>query len=59
LAQRNQNNAEALEWLAKQGYKEALVLEHENFILRRGFEFSQITSICLKFPQVEKTGLSP
>ena len=55
LAQRHQSNAEALEWLANQGYKEALVLEHENFILRRTFEFANSTSICLKFPQVATT----
>lgn len=36
LSRRGQNNLEALEWLTAQGYGEALVLDHDNFIVRRG-----------------------
>ena len=36
LNQRNQSNMQALEWLAKKGYNSALVLEYDNFVLRRG-----------------------
>lgn len=35
LAQRGQNNMAALTWLAARGYDQALVLENENFVLRR------------------------
>lgn len=35
LAKRNQSAAAALEWLAAHGYGEALVLDAENYVLRR------------------------
>lgn len=35
LAQRGQSNLAALAWLAAQGYEQALVLEHENFVMRK------------------------
>jgi FkbM family methyltransferase len=35
LAERGQGVADALDWLAGQGYAEALVLDRENFLLRR------------------------
>jgi FkbM family methyltransferase len=35
LNRRNQNNMQALEWLAAHGYTEALVLDYDNFILRK------------------------
>jgi FkbM family methyltransferase len=36
LAKRNQRAGEALAWLAQRGYRKALVLDHENFMLQRG-----------------------
>jgi hypothetical protein len=36
LAQRNQSAGEALAWLARRGYRKALVLDNDNFILQRG-----------------------
>ena len=36
LNKRGQNNTDALEWLANRGYDKALVLESDNFVLRRG-----------------------
>ena len=38
LAKRNQRAGEALAWLAQRGYRKALVLDHENFMLQRGPE---------------------
>jgi FkbM family methyltransferase len=35
LSRRNQSTPEALQWLAAQGYTSALVLDHDNFVLRR------------------------
>jgi len=35
LDKRGQSANEALEWLVSQGYHQALVLDHENFVLRR------------------------
>jgi FkbM family methyltransferase len=36
LAERGESVASALDWLAGQGYGEALALDRENFVLRRG-----------------------
>ena len=38
LAKRNQSAGEALAWLAQRGYRQALVLDHDNFMLQRGAE---------------------
>lgn len=35
LSKRNQSAGEALAWLARLGYREALVLDHDNFVLQR------------------------
>lgn len=35
LAKRNQSAGEALAWLAGQGYDQAVVLDHDNFVLQR------------------------
>jgi FkbM family methyltransferase len=35
LGQRGQNNMAALDWLLQRGYTQALVLDHDNFVLRR------------------------
>lgn len=35
LAKRNQSAGEALAWLAERGYRQALVLDHDNFVLQR------------------------
>jgi FkbM family methyltransferase len=35
LSRRNQSAPEALQWLAARGYTAALVLDHDNFVLRR------------------------
>ena len=40
LNKRGQSNSEAFEWLAAEGYVEALVIDHENYILKRG------TDVC-------------
>jgi FkbM family methyltransferase len=36
LARRNQGVGEALAWLARRGYRKALVLDNDNFVLQRG-----------------------
>ena len=36
LAKRNQGVGEALAWLARRGYRKALVLDNDNFMLQRG-----------------------
>lgn len=35
LGQRGQNNVAALDWLLARGYRHSLVLDHDNFIVRR------------------------
>lgn len=48
---RGHNNMEALEWLAGLGYKEALVLDNDNFILRRDeLHSAPSRNIQLHFP---------
>jgi len=49
LAKRNRSNSEAFEFLAKQGYEQALVLEHENFVLKKGLSFDATTQLILKY----------
>jgi hypothetical protein len=49
LSKRNRSNSEAFEFLAKQGYEQTLVLEHENFVLKKGLSFKASTQIILKY----------
>ena len=54
LSRRNQSAGEALAWLAKLGYRESLVLDHDNYVLHRA-ESSSLSvpnqvSINLLFP---------
>jgi hypothetical protein len=49
LAKRNRSNSEAFYFLAKQGYQEALVLEHENFVFKKGISFKTPTQFILKY----------
>ncbi|NBX69846.1 MAG: FkbM family methyltransferase [Proteobacteria bacterium] len=49
LAKRNRSNSEAFEFLGKLGYEQAMVLEHENFVLKRGLVFSGNTELTLKY----------
>jgi FkbM family methyltransferase len=49
LAKRNRSNSEAFEFLAKQGYEQALVLEHENFVLKKGISFNTPAQLILKY----------
>jgi len=44
LAERNQSNMQALEWLAKLGYNQAVVFDYDNFLLKRNFNLEQYTS---------------
>lgn len=51
LAKRNQSAGEALAWLARLGYREALVLDHDNFVLQRERSHRDVTvSLNLLFP---------
>ena len=49
LSKRNRSNSEAFEFLGKQGYEQTLVLEHENFVLKKGLSFKASTQIILKY----------
>ena len=53
LAKRGQNAGEALAWLAERGYRKALVLDHDNFMLQRSDEafagLENCTSLQLLF----------
>ena len=55
LAKRNQSAGEALAWLAQRGYRKALVLDHDNFVLQRGADsfagLDGTTSLELLFPR--------
>jgi FkbM family methyltransferase len=59
LAKRNQRAGAALAWLAQRGYRKALVLDHENFMLQRGAdafpELSGHTSLELLFQRPRPT----
>lgn len=52
LNKRNQSNTQALEWLARLGYTSAIVLDDENFLLKRTATSisSRYSSITLNFP---------
>lgn len=49
LATRGQSVGEAMLWLAGQGYSEALVLDHENFVLKRTSSGSGRGELRLRF----------
>ena len=54
LSRRNQSAPQALEWLARRGYRKAQVLEHENYVLHRDPDDSSLaskTSILLTFEE--------
>lgn len=55
LAKRGQSAGEALAWLAQHGYRKALVLDHDNFVLRRGADAfpdsAENASLKLLFPR--------
>ncbi|MFB0552156.1 MAG: FkbM family methyltransferase [Phycisphaerae bacterium] len=40
LNKRDQSNAEALEWLTRQGYEECVVFEYENYLFKKGYRYS-------------------
>lgn len=51
LAKRNQSAGEALAWLSSQGYRQALVLDHDNFVLQRGRDHTdKAQTLSLLFP---------
>ena len=53
LAVRGHSNMAALSWLSDRGYKRCLVLDHENFVLRRSAPaaaFVTLNSIQVSFP---------
>jgi FkbM family methyltransferase len=50
LAKRNQSAGEALAWLAEHGYRQALVLDHDNFVLQRDRDYTGTTALSLVFP---------
>ena len=54
LARRNQSVGEALAWLARRGYRKALVLDNDNFMLQRGagsfMDAGAVSSLELSFP---------
>lgn len=39
LSKRNQSNSEAFLWLKNEGYSTALVIDHENFVIKKGSVF--------------------
>jgi FkbM family methyltransferase len=55
LAKRDQSAGEALAWLAERGYRKALVLDHDNFVLQRGTDalagLDSCASLELLFPR--------
>lgn len=54
LSQRGQNNVAAIDWLLSHGYGHCLVLDHDNFILRRSAPPSMLTTarrMILNFPE--------
>jgi len=53
LGLRNQGVGEALAWLARRGYRKALVLDNDNFVLQRDDGISTVSgaaSLALTFP---------
>jgi len=55
LALRNYSNMEALHWLAQKGYSEVIVLDYENFVLKKNKEKKKTDShnIIIKFYEVK------
>lgn len=54
LSQRGQNNMEALNWLSKKGYNNFLVLDFDNFIFKKGYNFDgEKTEIKLFFKKTD------
>lgn len=54
LGQRGYNNVAALDWLLARGYRHALVLDHDNFIVRRSAPasaFATARALTLNFPE--------
>lgn len=54
LGQRGVNNVAALDWLVDRGYKHTLVLDHDNFVLRRAAPpeaFTTNRQLILNFPE--------
>jgi FkbM family methyltransferase len=55
LAKRDQSAGEALAWLAQRGYRKALVLDRDNFVLQRGADalagLDDCASLELLFPR--------
>ncbi len=62
LIKRNQANTQALEWLARLGYEQALVLDYDNFLLKRGLQLigkkEDLPRIVLSFDQSTQVVLS-
>ena len=58
LSRRNQANTQALEWLVSLGYDQAMVLDYDNFLLKRGIQFAgkkeDLPRIVLSFDQLTK-----
>lgn len=51
LAKRNQSAGEAFAWLARLGYRQALVLDHDNFVLQRDRPYGDgAAALTLLFP---------
>lgn len=53
LGQRGQSNMAALEWLLERGYQHSLVLDYDNFVMRRSAPpapAAQTRAITLQFP---------
>jgi hypothetical protein len=52
LNKRNQSNTQALEWLTHLGYTSAIVLDDDNFLLKRAMKntYCRYSSITLNFP---------
>lgn len=51
LSKRNQSAGEAFAWLARLGYRQALVLDHDNFVLQRDRHYEDgAAALTLLFP---------
>lgn len=58
LNKRDQSNTQALQWLTDLGYTDAIVLDDDNFLLKRGSQDSsgRYRSITLNFPVADAAG---
>ncbi len=59
LGQRGQSNIAALDWLLTRGYKNILVLDHDNFILKRNAPsefFATRRTMVLNFSKAKRVG---